>query len=354
MKTKTYTLISLLGSLILLVACIEVSFSQGSLSISIDQSDGSTESLACGSFYTTLLPHEDFDANQTLKEDTWTLTNDGNDDITIQLPLTFSQGASTFLRIRTQPQAVLAPGESTSFVTSYRYNANDDGTGFLPITTDSPVNGTCGFLLKGALETASLCLCFCAGDNEISEVCPYGVDGYITGISIEEETCESNPTNLDCSSISFAGSCNCGNLTTVGDLDLYKDTLIVSGLSGTDIILTENIDSEENSFLNINAAPMRRGTLLGSINTRGIVEIPVYRRPNTPVNVVLNGVRFRSEAICPAVSDCVADQGNEATIATDNMESIPTLSEWSIILLGLILMIISLVAVRSQIILQKS
>jgi len=355
MKTKTSTLSGLIVTFILMISIIGSSLAQGSLAISKEQSDGTRLDIGCGSFYTTLLPHEDLDQNLTLKEDTWTLTNDGNETLTIQVPLIFAPGASSFLQISSQPQGTLSPGESTTFTTSYRHNANDDGTGFLPISTSSVINGECGFLLRGMLETVSLCNCYCDTNNEIIEVCPFDVDGFITGISIAEELCESNPTNPTCSSISLSGSCDCGNLrSTAAGQDLFIDTLRVNGLPSTDVIITENNDSGAQSLLNLNGASIRRGTVIGTINSRGFADIPIFRRPGTAVSVMINGVRYTSDTLCPEVGDCVVDQGNETSIPTENMEAIPTLSEWSIFLLYLILLNIGLVSLRLKVIANKS
>jgi len=191
MKTKTNALSALIGTFILMISIVCTSISQGSLAISIEQSDGTTVDIGCGSFYTTLLPHEDLDDNETLKVDTWTLINDGDENLTIQIPLIFAPGASSFLRVASQPQGTLAPGESTTFTTTCRYNPDDGGTGFLPISTNSPTNGECGF-------------------------------------------------NVTCSSINLAGTCDCANLrnTTSGE-DLFVDTLRVTGLPRTDVIITE-------------------------------------------------------------------------------------------------------------------
>jgi len=354
MKTKTNALSALIGTFILMISIVCTSISQGSLAISIEQSDGTTVDIGCGSFYTTLLPHEDLDDNETLKVDTWTLINDGDENLTIQIPLIFAPGASSFLRVASQPQGTLAPGESTTFTTTCRYNPDDGGTGFLPISTNSPTNGECGFLIRGMLETVSLCQCYCDSNNEINEICPFDIDGFVTGISIDEEACESNPTNVTCSSINLAGTCDCANLrnTTSGE-DLFVDTLRVTGLPRTDVIITENNDSGEFSLLNLNGASIRRGTVIGTINTRGFVDIPIFRRPGTAINVLINGVRYTSDALCPLVSDCVIDQGNETSIPAENMERIPTLSEWSIFLLGLIFINIGVVTLRSRVIFDK-
>ena len=350
---KTKKLLHLLGTLILVVTICYGSIAQGDISISIDQSNRSAITIPCGGYYTSLLSHVDFNNGISVKEDTWTITNNGNEALTLQLPLTFSANSSPNLMITSQPQAILSAGESTTFTTSYAYSFGSNDLGYIAINTAGGTDNDCGFLLRGMIETVSLCQCYCTDNNELAEICTFELDGFLAGISIDEGICESDPTDVSCGSIQLVTSCDCSNTMTTDNLDLYADTMKIIGLPGTDILVSDNIDSDEFSFLNVNGAPVRRGTKLGQINSRGYVDIPIFRRPETSINIKLNGVGFISDAACPLIEDCLSP-GGDAVIPEANMQTIPTLSEWSIFLLGLILMIISIVALRSTSIVEKS
>lgn len=351
---KTKKLLHLLGILILVVSISNESIAQGDIAIAVEQSNRRPIAIPCGGYYTSLLSHVDFNNGISIKEDTWILTNNSNESLTLQLPLSFSANSSPNLTITSQPQAILRAGESTTFTTSYEYSFGSNDLGFIALNTAGGTDNDCGFLLRGMIETVSLCQCFCTDNDELEEICTFELDGFLAGISIEEGVCESDPTDVSCSSIQLVTSCDCTNTITTDNLNLYADTMKILGLPGTDILLSDNIESDEFSFLNINGAPIRRGTNLGQINSRGYVDIPIFRRPETSLNIKLNGVSFISNAACPLIEDCPQNDGGDAVIPEANMQTIPTLSEWSIFLLGLILIIISAVALRSPSIIEKS
>ena len=346
---KTKKLLSLVGLLILIILICNDSLAQGSLAITVDQSNRRPISIPCGGYYTSLLAHVDFNNGISVKEDTWTITNVGNESLTIQLPLTFSAGSSPNLSITSQPQSILRPGDVTTFTTSYVYSFGSNDLGFIDIDTGGSPDDNCGFLLRGMIETVSLCQCYCSDNNELVEVCTFELDGFLGGISIDDNICESDPEDISCNSIQLVTECDCSNTINTETLSLFADTMRITGLPGTNILLSDNVDSDQHSFLNRNGAPFRRGSFLGQINTSGYVDIPMFRRPETSINIMLNGVKFTSNTSCPLIEDC-PDDGGDAVIPAGNMETIPTLSEWSIFLLGIILTIIGLVALRSPII----
>ena len=355
---KTKKLLYLIGILILLGTICYDSNAQSAIAISVDQSDGSSIGIPCGGYYTSLLSHMDFNNGITVEEDTWIITNNSSESLTLQLPLTFSANSSPNLAITSQPQAVLGAGESTTFTTSYEYSFGSNDLGYIAINTGGQTSNECGFLLRGMIETVSLCQCYCADNNELSEICTFEIDGFLAGISIDEDICESDPEDLTCNSIQLVSTCDCNNILAAGSLNLYVDTMRILGLPGTDIVLSDNIESTEYSFLNRNGASIRKGTNLGRINSMGYVDIIVHRRPTTSINVKLNGVTFSSETACPLIVDCARSDDTGSTVIPEenmnNIETIPTLSEWSIFLLGLILMIISAAALRSPSIVEKS
>ena len=350
---KTKKLLSLVGLLILVTSICYDSSAQGSLAIAVDQSNRRPISIPCGGYYTSLLSHVDFNNGISVKEDTWTITNVGNESLTLQLPLTLSVGSSPNLSITSQPQSILRPGDVTTFTTSYLYSFGSNDIGFIAINTGGSPEDNCGFLLRGMIETVSLCQCYCADNNQLTEVCTFELDGFLGGINLDEDICESDPTDVSCNSIQLVTECDCSNTINTETLSLYADTMRITGLAGTNIMLSDNVDSDEFSFLNRNGAPFRTGSFLGQINSSGYIDIPMFRRPETSINIMLNGVRFTSNTSCPLIEDC-PDDGGDAAIPAGNLETIPTLSEWSIFLLGLILINIGVVMLHSQVFVDKS
>jgi hypothetical protein len=350
---KTKNLQRLAGLLLVVSSLCYGANAQSTITITTDQSNGNLVSIPCGGYYTSLLQFEDFNDGVSTKQDTWTITNDGAVPVSLQLPLTLSSSSSPNLTITSQPRQTLAAGESTTFTTAYQFSFGTNDIGFIAINTAGDPDNNCGFLLRGMIETVSLCQCYCT-DNELQEICPVGIDGFVAGINVDDNLCENNSDDFSCSSVQLITSCDCNNVLTTETSELYVDTMRILGLPGTDIMVSDNVESTEFSFLNRNGASIRRGTSLGQINSRGFVDIPIFRRPTTSINVTLNGVNFRSETSCPLVADCATIEDNSSAITPEaNMETIPTLSEWSVFLLGLILLIISVVALRTSLIIDR-
>ena len=345
MKTKTSTRALALGMFILLLGLSNMS-AQGLLSISLSNpTSGDSQAIICGSNYTTLLPYEDLSNQVIIKEDTWILSNEGSETLQIQLPLSFDPSSPNYLAVSEQPQGILAPGESTNFTTTYEYKPGNDQHGFLPIISNSTVNAECGIMLGGMVETVSLCICHCTDNNILEEICPFGIEGFFGGVNVAKDLCDNQPTDSPCTNLTLLGSCTCDDYISLKDEDLFIDTLRMMGIPGTDIILTGNTVSEDYSFLNVNAVNYRVGTKLGTTDNIGNLDIPILRRPNTAIKIMVNGVNYTSQALCPDISDCVEE---EEFIPGTPGHPVPTLSEWSLYILSLLILIFSLVKLRSM------
>ena len=345
MKTKTITKAIVSGILLSLHLCAYLS-AQGQLSISHITASGGNEDVICGSNYTTILPFKDLDQQNVLKQDTWILRNDGDEPIQLIVPLAFESTAPNYLYVSSQPQSILDPGASTSFTTTYEYKYGNDQYGFLPITTIGTENQDCGILYGGTVETVSLCYCHCSSNNTLQKICPFGIEGFFGGVNVDKELCNDSNNDTPCNSFSLLGSCSCEDYRSINNNDLFIDTLVVNGVPQTDMILTSNNNSADHSFLNINGLPLRIGANLGTTDNTGRLYIPIYRRPNTSVNIMVNGVTYVSGTLCPDLSDCVEEEEFAPPVTG---QPVPTLSEWSMILLSLLILIISLVAFKSPI-----
>ena len=201
-------------------------------------------------------------------------------------------------------------------------------------------------MLSGMAEIVSLCKCYCGSTNVIEEKCPFGLTGYFGGINLDESVCENGNEGSPCTSITLLGDCSCLDYLSIDSMDLFIDTLSVFGLEGTEIVLTENINDDQYSFQNSNGQPIKEGTHLGKMPASGQLLYTIYRRPNTAINIKLNGVTYISPTLCPTLLSCAEE---EEIVAPDpDPDPIPTLSEWSIILLSLWITIVGLIGIKAE------
>jgi hypothetical protein len=137
--------------------------------------------------------------------------------------------------------------------------------------------------------------------------------------------------------------CACKNLNTSGIRPLFEDTLTVTAGAHVEFTLTDNVTSDTYSFLDVNGKPIHKGTVLGFTNAQGLLHYPFYRDAVTAVKIRVNGVEFISDELCPEAVAC-----EPSLLPPGPPETVPTLSEWSIILLTLLLMIVGVAAVQSE------
>lgn len=292
------------------------------------------ELYECGSYY--------FFVSDGVETSSWSIKNEGASDLVLQLPLGFDPTSATSMEISQQPdKAVLAPGEETIFKIKYDFYGIH-GDVFLDINSNDPDHANCGLLVGGNV-LACTCYCtpsgiaeslgFCTKVSSATEV------GAAAGIPLFDQPCD--PPSVDrreeggsCQPISIADPCSCDNtITTPGGMLLFRDTLSVSTTGGTELFLTANTLG----FLDANGVPVSTGTSLGTAdNTTNILTYVFYRVSGEGVDIRVSGVPFMSTLGCPDASTC----------APDPVEIVPTMGEWTLIMLGLIMLIFSVLGVK--------
>ncbi|MEL6124087.1 MAG: hypothetical protein AAFR14_10225, partial [Bacteroidota bacterium] len=98
-------------------------------------------------------------------ESLWSIKNEGDQNLTIDLPLVFDPSPATSMRISGQPdKAILAPGEETIFKIEYDFYSVH-GDVYLDIQSDDP-DGDYGLLVGGNFATCT-CICTNSGTTNI-------------------------------------------------------------------------------------------------------------------------------------------------------------------------------------------
>lgn len=161
--------------------------------------------------------------------------------------------------------------------------------------------------------------------------------------STAELTLQSNdPNSSSCSfefevggpsgiGFSVSDPCGCDNIIPANNAFgfLFRDTLIITaGGGGTaNVILGTNT----NGFLDAAGVLFPFGTLLGSLSPATPIKFVFYRPPNVPLDIVTNIVATITSPAC-----------------TGFCPLIPTLSQWGIISLALLLLIFGITAIRER------
>ena len=295
--------------------------------VSADHNDNSnthaSELYECGSYY--------FFVSDGKKESTWSIKNEGNAALELNLPLTFDPSAATSMTISQQPdRASIAPGEEALFKIDYDFYGIH-GDVFLDIVSNDPTHAECGLLVGGNVLS---CTCYCTPSGTQSlGVCSKSdltsAVGAIAGIPISENPCSAE--NVSCTPISILDPCNCNNaITTPGGQFLYRDTLSIQSTPFASMSLSANISG----FKDVNGTDIAPGTNIGFGDAvTGIVKYVFYRPENEGVNIRVNGIAFLSSP-CPSASLCAP--------AT----TVPTMGQWGLISLFLLLMILSVVGLN--------
>lgn len=293
----------------------------------------------CGSRYYAIIRDESAEHITT-----WSIRNDGNAELTFDLPLTFT-GASERFSIVDQPSVgTLRANEEVHFTVKYE-GVESEEYAFLSLNSNDPAENNCVYAFDAGSSSNA---CVCDGNNEVLNIFTKQIGG-TTGILISSGGgCPSDGTS--CQPISIVDPTNCGQLfTTTSGIQLFADTLTITAASGINsfFLLANNIPT---GFVDENGNPYMAGSTqfnrstalfapVGAISTLtepspGVYKIPFYRLPNTQVDISLNGTPFISSGFAPTLDSCAPAQ------------LIPTMSEWGLIILGLSMLILGLLAIE--------
>lgn len=319
-------------------------FSQPHIALWLDQGDGDIQFYNCGSYFASIVPYVGNGAVLS-SESTWIIRNLGNENLIITNPISFAEGAPASFEITKLPDNVVPPNGETTFKLKYTVpdiTSLSVQNAFLEIFTNDPTSESCGLLLGGSMGINSLCYCFCNEDQELEQICPKEVTGFKAGILVDIEFCQS-ANGSACASMALGDPCACKNLNISGPRPLFEDTLTVTAGAGVMFTLTDNVTSDTYSFLDVNGDPIPKGTVIGFTNAKGLLHYPFYREAVTAVKIRVNGVEFISSELCPEAVAC-----EPSLLPPPPTEMVPTLSEWSLVLLTLLLMIVGLLKVQAD------
>lgn len=338
MKTKTL----IRAALILCIAVCQLNLSsQAKLTLYRVQSESNndiSEAFSCGSHFTqVVLPVNEYSTTQ------WRIKNEGNAPLQLDSAPEITGLHSTSFEIIGSVSGPVAPGNFITFGIRFHYTDFTQKSAFLNISSNDPANPSCGLLLQGVVGNPSICYCFCNEEQELDENCPWESTGFKSGLSVTETGCEGADDNICKKNLSITTLCSCADLTTSGSTGLYADTLTISAGAERRIFITFNSTSAASSFLDKNGKSITAGTLLGQTDKNGTLKFPFFRKASTKVDIKVNGIAFVSPDSCPDINDCTEPSSDVNTTA---ISTIPTLSEWSIILLGLLLFITSAVSIK--------
>lgn len=273
----------------------------------------------CGSYYF-------FYSSEIITSD-WSIKNEGDEDLVIELPLKLSIPDQYRIQITEQPASgLLPPGQEVFFQLQYE-NIGEHRNIFLPFYSNDTDADGCGILIGG--NATQPCQCMCDGMNmQQSNNCDLICTDATIQLIINNGPCSEE--GGECNPISISDPCGCDNTIMVGDQLLFRDTLVVNALEGQPVNITQN---NMDGMVDETNTPLVNGTFIGIIPVSGILKYVFYRRPGTSVNILVNGTPFMSEAPCPSQEACSA--------------AIPTLSEWGQYILFLLISIIGLILLRS-------
>jgi len=116
---------------------------------------------------------------------------------------------------------------------------------------------------------------------------------------------------------------------------LYTDALVVSGLAGGQ---TVSLDANNNMDGFIDPSTGQSfvvGVTFGPAPGDGTITIPFQRAEGAVADIIIGGTAFISPEACPDRADCLA-------------AAIPTMGEWGLMILALLLLIVSVVKIKDQ------
>jgi len=309
--------------------------------------DDLTEFYDCGSLYYAVVRDPEVDHLTT-----WSIRNDGDAELVFDLPLIF-EGASQRFTIVEQPSvSTLQPGEEVLFTVRYEQIDIDDYA-YLILYSNDPEEQNCAYAFDAG---AAVSLCACDGNNEVLDIFTKPIGG--TGGIIIGSGSDCPPEGTFCQPMSIIDPTDCSQLvTSPGGLTLFADTLTIDALSGA-LFFRLLANNNPDGFLDENGVPYVASMSAITIFTDagapivigpnqvdvpiltepspGIYKIPFFRAPGSIVDISIEGTPFVSANPAPTVESCAP-------------EIVPTMSEWSVIILALFLLILSVVMMRNEI-----
>ena len=314
--------------------------------------DDLTEFYDCGSRYYAII--RDTEAEHIT---TWSIKNEGDAELVFDLPLHFT-GASERFTIVEQPAVnVLQPNEEVLFKVEYE-GIESASYAFLILNSNDPAEQSCAYAFDAGSVVASTA-CTCDGNNEVLDIFTKqigGSTGILIGSTVSGIACP--PEGTDCQPMSITDPTDCSQLTTTtGGADVFQDVLTINAVPGlTCFALIANNTADgfldpdgmaypalANGFtlfikqgLFDNQSPGPDGVIATTLVevSPGVYQIPFLRAPGSSVDISLNGTPFMSASAAPTVASCT--------------QVVPTLSEWGMIVLALLLMIFGLAAIRQS------
>lgn len=277
--------------------------------------DHSAELYDCGSYY--------FFLSNTTAESTWSIKNEGNEPLLLDLPLVFNDPDFQRIQIIQQPaESTLLPGEETLFKIKYE-NSGPHGDVFLKFLSNDPEASGCGMLIGGN-ATTEMCVCRDGQAQTLGDCISSCPPGFASGILLNYGICAEE--GVSCAPLEIMDPCNCENLVNIGNGQyLFRDKLSIKAAPDKTYFLTENTSG----FRRMDGMPVMlpMGPIgLFTTDQNGEASIMFYRLPGEAVDIRIDGERFQSAA-CPSMDAC--------------LKPIPSMSEWSLIILALLLIITS-------------
>lgn len=310
----------------------------------------SAEFYACGSQYYAVGEGPDVESISS-----WSIGNDGDAELVFELPLRF-EGASERFTVVEQPTTnTLQPGEEVFFEIRYE-QIEIDAFAFLVLNSNDPTEQNCSYAFDGGSigDPDIPPLCVCDGNNEVVIIDIFGegiVGGIFIGGGLSDIDCPAEGT--PCQPISLDDPTDCSQLiTTPEGVDLFRDVLTITSIPNAPPIFVLTANNNSDGFLDMDGNPYASPTFFvvegfgaadESVNfvqsltmvAPGVFELPFYRAPGSTVDIALSGTPFMSDSAAPTLESCQAS-------------AIPTVSEWGVMILALILLLFGIVLIRNR------
>ncbi len=137
--------------------------------------------------------------------------------------------------------------------------------------------------------------------------------------------------------------CSCGPDNIVdsdGVVQFWYDELSFIGNPNQDVTVVTNTGGAGMGFLDeANQAPIVAGTILGQTDADGILTYPFFRAPGAPTEVTLQDALSTTTTILSSTCDLSVNACNNV---------VPTMGEWSVIVLSLMMLIVGLVSMKHK------
>ena len=218
----------------------------------------------------------------------------------------------------------------------------NEGTDTLEVNSTDLVNGSQGYEIDLLGLTGTIKI---APNHELQIIVKFIASSYsnqsdqlvISSNDLISPSCEFSFEVGIALNFDIADPCSCDNIISATNAFgyLFRDTLLLTTSGG---MLTWNLvaNNNLNGFVDMTGSPIMPPLNFGTTNGDTIRYV-FYRFPNEVVNIDLNAGNFTSTGSCAG------------TCVIPTTPSIPTLSQWGIIILFIILMCIGVVGIQSKI-----